>query len=67
MDAERALRNINRMKEMGVTPVEAQWVLGACAGTVLMTVALDRLAERRTNGEPLQTLADFEQDAEARR
>lgn len=50
MSAERALKNITRMREMRVTGDEAQWILGACAGTVLMSVALDRLEERRASG-----------------
>ena len=50
MSAERTLKNLARMRDMRITHEESQWILGACAGTTLMTVALDRLAELRESG-----------------
>lgn len=59
MSAERALKNIARMRDMRITHEESQWILGACAGTALMTVALDRLAERRESGTSPGTAAEI--------
>lgn len=67
VNAERALRNIQRMKDLKVTPDEAQWLLGTMAGTVLMSSALTLLEGHREQNIPVEALADFETMAEAAR
>jgi hypothetical protein len=47
MEETRMMRNLRRMREMGVTDLEANWILGRLSGTAEMTTALDALEQDR--------------------
>jgi hypothetical protein len=44
---DRMTHNLARMREMSITPDEANSMIGALSGTVEMEYALDLIAERR--------------------
>lgn len=55
MSADRALKNIHRMKDMRVTGDEANWLLGVLAGTTEMTSALTLLQGHRERHIAVET------------